>query len=171
MSYALPMPPLPDVVLHAYHEAGHAIMALLCGQEVECVSLDGDEQCEHPHTLIIVGAERRARAMHPARAAILRCLAGRHGAALAGADDPSAGTVDDRRQAERIIAEFGEELPRETMASLDREAGLLIRRYRVHVERLAKALVHRRRLDGQEVTDAAGPIVPPSPFGLSIVRR
>jgi hypothetical protein len=159
---------MDERVIAAHHEAAHAVLALVLGQQVAFLSLTRSGGCL-ARCLLTEDSVVRARGMHPARAAVVRILAGRHGGRLV-APGWSEGDAVDRALAVKIFNDFlggG----RESFRELDREAQRLVGRYPRAVRRVAVALLRKGRLTGREVVAAAGPLVPPSLFGPPCLQK
>jgi hypothetical protein len=148
------------VAIQAAHEAAHAVAGLIKGWQIACLSVAADEHFGEPHCNFVFGPGRH---ICP-RENIIVTLAGRHGAALAGARDPDEGCDDDLREARMILAEFRSELPGDSLESLNAESAYLVQRYRENIWQLALTLIRKKTLRGDEVYIAAGKPVPPSPF-------
>ena len=154
-------------LLTAYHEAGHAVMAQLCGQQITEVEIIGDddhagsvrslrfleeEPSEHDPAIPTAPVERR----------LLCIVAGMVAESLAGGRtdwDEGFEDLDTAvRLAMQVVGDCERVLPYLEVAR--EHAERLLRANWVAVERLADVLVDKRRLSGEEVRKLLGPLLP-----------
>jgi ATP-dependent Zn protease len=153
--------------LTAYHEAGHAVMAQLCGQQITEVEIVGDEELtgsvrslrfseeeasEHDPAIPTAPIERR----------LLCTAAGVVAEALArGTDGWDEGSEDldaAVRLAMQVVGDCERVLPfLELVQEHTRE---LLRSNWTAVELLAETLLRRHRLSGEEVRRLLTPLLP-----------
>lgn len=146
------------VRLTAVHEAGHAVMAELCGQQVTEVEVEGDDR----HT----GSVRSLRFVEehpeevdphlptaPLERRLLCTVAGMVAEAMAsgrdGWDDGSEDLDAAVRLAIQVVGDCERVIP--FLETARAHAEDLLRRHWTAVEILADALVARGRLSGEEV--------------------
>lgn len=154
-------------LLTAYHEAGHAVMAQLCGQQITEVEIIGDddhsgsvrslrfleeEPSEHDPAIPTAPVERR----------LLCIVAGMVAESLAGGRtdwDEGFEDLDTAvRLAMQVVGDCERVLPYLEVAR--EHAERLLRANWVAVERLADVLVDERRLSGEEVRKLLRPLLP-----------
>ncbi len=153
--------------LTAYHEAGHAVMAQLCGRRVTEVEIIGDE--EHSGTV----QWRRFAEEHPAEddagiptAPIERRLlcvaAGMVAEAMISGKNSwneSSDELDEAvRLAMRVVGDCERVLP--FLEVVREHTEDLLRRHWPAVESLAGELIRRRRMSGEEVRRLLAPLLP-----------
>jgi ATP-dependent Zn protease len=164
--------PLLEIVsdplrLTAYHEAGHAVMAQLCGQQLTEVEIVGDE--EHTgsvRSLRFVDEEGSSRdpaiPTAPVERRLLCTVAGMVAENLVTGHrelDESCEDLDAAVQlAMKVVGDCERVIPYLEVVREHTED--LLRRNWDAVEALADALVERRRMSGEEVRRLLAPLLP-----------
>jgi ATP-dependent Zn protease len=154
-------------LLTAFHEAGHAVMAQLCGHQITRVEIEGDAERTgstsslryRPDPLEVV--DPAMPTAHLERR-LLCILAGSTAEAMVGGSpawDESAPEIGEAvRLALRVVGDCAEVLP-----YLERARDLvdeLLRRHWDAVEIVGQALVDRGELTGSEVRRLVAPYLP-----------
>lgn len=153
--------------LTAYHEAGHAVMAQLCGQHVTEVEIIGDE--EHAGTV----QSRRLSEEQPSECdpsiptapierRLLCVAAGMVAEAVAGGKsswDESSEELDEVvRLAMRVVGDCERVIP--FLEVVREHTEDILRQDWPAVEALADELMERRRMTGEEVRRLLTPLLP-----------
>jgi ATP-dependent Zn protease len=153
--------------LTAFHEAGHAVMAELCGQHITRVEIEGDSEHSgsvqslrfEPDPSEVLSAEEEAASVE----ARLKCvLAGTVAENMvSGVDQWDEGSEDLEmavRLAMRLVDDCEDVLPllEDVRDELRRELG----EHWAAVEALAAELLARTSLDGAEVRRLLTPLLP-----------
>ena len=150
----------------AYHEAGHAVIAVAQGLAINKVSvIPGQDYygvCVHPSVYGYSFSTKRER-RSIARGIIVSIYAGMHGQRLVDPDPQAVHGGDDDNHAFELSREF-EVFPRRCnlvgddrhYAYLDRlsgEARRLVKKHRSVIEKLAELLLVRKELGGTEAEE------------------
>ena len=154
---------LPSEILTAYHEAGHAVMAELCGQIVTEVEIIGDEEYSGSVSSLRFRGENRwssETSFHSPdiEARILVLLAGVAAESLVTGLEVWEGHDDDLDEAVRLAlkmlgaCELVENFLRETR----NRAADILRRHWEAVEVLAGMLLIHRRIDRERIRHVVG---------------
>jgi ATP-dependent Zn protease len=156
--------------LTAFHEAGHAVMAELCGQHITKVEIEGDSEHSgsvqslrfEPDPAEVLSAEEEAASVE----ARLKCvLAGTVAENMVSGDDRWNESSEDLdlavRLAMRLVDDCEDVLPllEDVREELRRELG---ENWRA-VEALADELLARTSLDGAEVRKLLAPLLTSDP--------
>lgn len=138
--------------IKAHHDAGHAVVAYMLGLKVQCVSLDADAST----TIELPDGDERT---------ILVDLAGpyaqRHFAPLSAWRRPKQ--LDDLRKAADLIAEMHGtgEVASKYRAYVEARATQMVEQYWPLIEVIAKGLVERQLIPGDEMAEIMfGPFKP-----------
>ncbi|MEX1311381.1 MAG: hypothetical protein AB1Z65_13240 [Candidatus Sulfomarinibacteraceae bacterium] len=160
-------PGSPGLLMTAYHEAGHAVMAQLCGQQITEVEIIGDDDhagsvrslrfleeqpSEHDPAIPTAPIERRLLCTVAGMAA--ESMAGGRSVWDEGSEDLDAAV----RLAMQVVGDCERVLP--YLETVREHAEQLLRVNWVAVERLAGVLVETRRLSGEEVRKLLSPLLP-----------
>lgn len=167
------LPELPTIEaddplrLTAYHEAGHAVMAQLCGQQVTEVEIIGDSELtgsvqslrfteEHPseHDPSIPTAPIERRLLCTAAGMVAEAMVSGHRNWNEGCEDLDTAV----RLAMQVVGDCERVLPYLEMVGDHAED--LLRGSWSAVETLARALMENRRMAGEEVRRLITPLLP-----------
>jgi ATP-dependent Zn protease len=151
-------PELEPLRLAAYHEAGHAVMAQLCGQQVTEVEIVGDDELSGSVRSLRFADERLSRIdselpTAPVERRLLCTLAGMVAESVAGGGDHWDEGSEDLDAAVRLAMQVVVDCERVVpFLELAREhvEDLLLQHWPA-VETLAGRLIDRRRLNGEDV--------------------
>jgi ATP-dependent Zn protease len=155
------------VRLTAYHEAGHAVIAQLCGQQITEVEIIGDDDHlgsvrslrfpepltpEHDPNMPTAPVERR----------LLCTAAGMVAEAMVSAREGWDESCEDLDAAVRLAMKVVDDCDRVVpfLEIVRDHTEELLRRNWVAVETLAEALIERRRMSGEEVRRLLAPLLP-----------
>ena len=159
--------PGDPVLLTAYHEAGHAVMAQLCGQQITEVEIVGDEDHAGSVQSLRFSDERGsdhdpAIPTAPIERRLLCTAAGMVAEAIVsgrpgwdeGCEDLDAAV----RLAMQVVDDCERVLP--YLETVREHTESLLRSNWTAVETLAEILVQRRRMTGEEVRRLLAPLLP-----------
>lgn len=155
------------LTLTAFHEAGHAVMAELCGQRVTEVEIVGDDELTGSvRSLRFVEEDPAVVDPHlptaPAERRLLCTVAGLVAEAMVSGRDGWDSSSEDLDAAVglalRVVGDCERVLP--FLEKVRDHAEDLLRRSWPAVETVAAELVARRRLTGDEVRRLLGPHLP-----------
>lgn len=153
--------------LTAYHEAGHAVMAQLCGQRITEVEIIGDAEHSGSVRSLRIHEEQESDVdpsipTAPTERLLLCLVAGMVAEAMVSGHrswDEGCKDLDTAvRLAMQVVGDCERVLPFLELAREHTES--LLRINWPAVERLADALMERRRMTGEEVRRLLAPLLP-----------
>lgn len=157
----------PRPLMTAYHEAGHAVMAQLCGQQITEVEIIGDddhsgsvrslrfiEEQPSERDPAIPSAPIERRLLCTVAGMVAESMAGGRSVWDEGCDELDAAV----RLAMQVVGDCERVLP--YLETVREHAEQVLRANWVAVERLADVLVETRRLSGEEVRKLLSPLLP-----------
>jgi ATP-dependent Zn protease len=144
--------------LTAYHEAGHAVMAHLCGQRITEVEIVGDDEHSGSVRSLRFPAERSSEPdpttpTAPLERRLLCTIAGMVAESIVGGDDRWDEGAEDLELAVRLAMQIVDDCEKVLpfLEAAREHAEDLLRGRWSEVERLASSLMNKRRLTGDEV--------------------
>jgi ATP-dependent Zn protease len=151
--------------LTAFHEAGHAVMAHLCGQQITEVEIVGDD--EHAGSVRSLrfteergGDHDPALPTAPIERRLLCTVAGMVAETMVSGDDSWDEGCEDLDEAVRLAMQVVDDCEKVIpFLELAREhTETLLRRHWTTVTLLAGELIRRRRMSGEEVRRVIGSV-------------
>ena len=152
--------------LTAYHEAGHAVMAQLCNQQITEIEIVGDEELSGSVRSLRFAEEHMSKldpemAVAPIERRLLCTIAGMVAEAMeSGRDGWSEGSEDldaAVRLAMRVVGDCERVIP--YLEVVRGHAETLLRQNWAAVELLTNELLRRRRLTGEEARRLLAPLL------------
>lgn len=156
----------------AFHEAGHAVVGTLLGLTLNNVDIRrvGERNGVCAWSPLLYGDPRQRKV--DARGHIVTSFAGMEAQRLVNPDADDAAGSDDRHVAFTLSVDHavlprgcrvvGDDNHHAYLRKLEREAHKAVKAYRPMIERVAKVLLQKRRLTGDDVRGMVAPLGPRS---------